>query len=348
MQWVDGAALGRAVRGHACSTCTGRRSSSTRLGLGGVRDYAGPHPEVTQALERELRRASTHARRAPGARAHRADDRQHRRSHRRAGRGRAGRPDRGRHARARTAAARASAARCRTRCCTARAPRSCACRRRAARSSRAPTPLLERARAHRLLAARQRGGARSRTRSSRAAARVHLVHVTADRAGTMSSRRTTSFRTPARAARQAAAQVEHASSAELVPVEAIGRVVTQLHVLESDRVADAICQAAERLDAGVICLGTHGAAGCPAACSDRSPPRSCAARSVPCCSRANPLHEEEHVMAKALIVYGTTEGQTAKIAQHIADAGARSATPSTSCTRPRSRRMPRSMHTPRC
>jgi nucleotide-binding universal stress UspA family protein len=55
-------------------------------------------------------------------------------------------------------------------------------------------------------------------------------------------------------------KLEHQLS-ELIPIEAIGRVVTQLHVLESDRVADAICQAAERLDAGVICLGTHGRSG---------------------------------------------------------------------------------------
>jgi nucleotide-binding universal stress UspA family protein len=46
--------------------------------------------------------------------------------------------------------------------------------------------------------------------------------------------------------------------ADLVPPHTRGRVATQLHVLESDQVADAICQAAERLDASAICLGTHG------------------------------------------------------------------------------------------
>jgi len=34
-----------------------------------------------------------------------------------------------------------------------------------------------------------------------------------------------------------------------------------VHVLESSEVAEAICQAAERLDASVICLGTHGRSG---------------------------------------------------------------------------------------
>jgi nucleotide-binding universal stress UspA family protein len=38
-------------------------------------------------------------------------------------------------------------------------------------------------------------------------------------------------------------------------------VSTQVHVLESNQVAQAICQAAERLDAGMICVGTHGASG---------------------------------------------------------------------------------------
>jgi nucleotide-binding universal stress UspA family protein len=46
--------------------------------------------------------------------------------------------------------------------------------------------------------------------------------------------------------------------ADLVPLDMRGRVVSQLHVLESGHVAHAICQAAERLNASAICLGTHG------------------------------------------------------------------------------------------
>jgi nucleotide-binding universal stress UspA family protein len=44
----------------------------------------------------------------------------------------------------------------------------------------------------------------------------------------------------------------------LIPEEAATKgVVTLVHVLESDAAADAICQAAERLGADAICLGTH-------------------------------------------------------------------------------------------
>jgi nucleotide-binding universal stress UspA family protein len=58
----------------------------------------------------------------------------------------------------------------------------------------------------------------------------------------------------------------HASERErlsgLIPEEAQGRgIVTLVHVLESDDAGQAICQAAERLGAGAICLGTHGRSG---------------------------------------------------------------------------------------
>jgi nucleotide-binding universal stress UspA family protein len=50
--------------------------------------------------------------------------------------------------------------------------------------------------------------------------------------------------------------------AKLVPRTGSRRpVFTRLHVLESNDVAAAICQAAERLDAAVICLGTRARSG---------------------------------------------------------------------------------------
>jgi nucleotide-binding universal stress UspA family protein len=39
------------------------------------------------------------------------------------------------------------------------------------------------------------------------------------------------------------------------------RVQGELHVLMASDPAQAICQAAERLDAGILCVGTHGRAG---------------------------------------------------------------------------------------
>jgi nucleotide-binding universal stress UspA family protein len=48
---------------------------------------------------------------------------------------------------------------------------------------------------------------------------------------------------------------------ELVPPGSSGHAETSVHVLESDSPADAIAQAAERLDADLICLGTHGGTG---------------------------------------------------------------------------------------
>jgi nucleotide-binding universal stress UspA family protein len=47
---------------------------------------------------------------------------------------------------------------------------------------------------------------------------------------------------------------------ELVPERRM-QTTARVHVLESHDVAAAICQAAERLDASVICLGTHGRTG---------------------------------------------------------------------------------------
>jgi nucleotide-binding universal stress UspA family protein len=52
----------------------------------------------------------------------------------------------------------------------------------------------------------------------------------------------------------------HKRVSELLP-DSRARGAVHVHVLESNEVAEAICQAAERLDASVICLGTHGRSG---------------------------------------------------------------------------------------
>jgi nucleotide-binding universal stress UspA family protein len=87
---------------------------------------------------------------------------------------------------------------------------------------------------------------------------VHLVHVVGDHASDVTAPRDIF---PAGAPNADIDRSVQRRLGELVPVDAIGRVVTRLHVLQSDRIADAICQAAERLDARVVCLGTHGRTG---------------------------------------------------------------------------------------
>jgi nucleotide-binding universal stress UspA family protein len=48
----------------------------------------------------------------------------------------------------------------------------------------------------------------------------------------------------------------------LAPAAAAARgQLTEVHVLESHHPAEAICQAAERLSADMICIGTHGRSG---------------------------------------------------------------------------------------
>jgi nucleotide-binding universal stress UspA family protein len=49
--------------------------------------------------------------------------------------------------------------------------------------------------------------------------------------------------------------------ASLVPEQLAGRIKTELHVLRAANCGEAICQAAERLGAGTICIGTHGRTG---------------------------------------------------------------------------------------
>jgi nucleotide-binding universal stress UspA family protein len=59
-----------------------------------------------------------------------------------------------------------------------------------------------------------------------------------------------------------AANAAGARLRELVPIDAgVKSVSTQVHVVEAAEPATAICQAAERLDADLICLGTHGRGG---------------------------------------------------------------------------------------
>jgi nucleotide-binding universal stress UspA family protein len=54
--------------------------------------------------------------------------------------------------------------------------------------------------------------------------------------------------------------------AELIPKDAAAaNISTDIHVLQSTEPATAICQAAERIGADIICLGTHGRSGLPKA-----------------------------------------------------------------------------------
>jgi nucleotide-binding universal stress UspA family protein len=87
---------------------------------------------------------------------------------------------------------------------------------------------------------------------------VHLVHVTNGRSHSPLAPHDIFPRAEAAAEDEPAQRVVQRMLAELVPLGQNGRVVSQLHVLESNHVAEAICQAAERLGASAICLGTQG------------------------------------------------------------------------------------------
>jgi nucleotide-binding universal stress UspA family protein len=83
---------------------------------------------------------------------------------------------------------------------------------------------------------------------------VHVVHVTHER--------TARPLEPHDIFSAGAHPEERARLAALVPADATERgVLTELHVLQSNDVPEAICQAAERLNARVLCLGTHGRSG---------------------------------------------------------------------------------------
>jgi nucleotide-binding universal stress UspA family protein len=86
---------------------------------------------------------------------------------------------------------------------------------------------------------------------------VHLVHVTNERKHSPVSPHDI-FPNEAVVEDEVPHRAVQRMLAELVPLGQSGRVVSQLHVLESEHVAEAICQAAERLDASAICLGTQG------------------------------------------------------------------------------------------
>jgi nucleotide-binding universal stress UspA family protein len=87
---------------------------------------------------------------------------------------------------------------------------------------------------------------------------VHLVHVKDEQTeGAIAARDI--FPSAEHAARgEPLDGVVYRRLADLVPLETRGRVTSELHVLASDDVAAAIYQAAERLDASAICMGTRG------------------------------------------------------------------------------------------
>lgn len=229
-----------------------------RLGLGGVRDYSGPHPEVTQVLERELRARFERTLGAYPVRV-RIEPTIGSIGDRIAALAEEDRADlivvgtNERDPLQRVVSGSVSNAvlhRARTSVVCVPAPEQAKIARVAPMANvLVPTDFSPLGNAAVALAYSvvARGGA------------VHLVHVTPDRVGDVVTPHDI-FPDPALPHSKRLRKIEHQLS-ELIPVEAIGRVVTQLHVLESDRVADAICQAAERLDAGVICLGTHGRSG---------------------------------------------------------------------------------------
>lgn len=89
-------------------------------------------------------------------------------------------------------------------------------------------------------------------------ATVHLVHVVSERPRDVSAPHDI-MEPRAVTATIAAHEAARRKLAELVPtgVSATDKA-TRLHIVESNHVAEAICQAAERLDAGMIVVGSHG------------------------------------------------------------------------------------------
>jgi nucleotide-binding universal stress UspA family protein len=89
---------------------------------------------------------------------------------------------------------------------------------------------------------------------------VHLVHVVKATRGSLDAY---DVFTPASSGALAeASKGAETRLNELVPADGSGkRVATRVHVLEAEQPALAICQAAERLGADLICLGTHGRTG---------------------------------------------------------------------------------------
>jgi nucleotide-binding universal stress UspA family protein len=87
---------------------------------------------------------------------------------------------------------------------------------------------------------------------------VHLVHVAREKAA--SAIEPHDIFPASCSARSRASERDRLG--RLIPEDARSRgIVTLVHVLESDDAGQAICQAAERLGATAICLGTHGRSG---------------------------------------------------------------------------------------
>jgi nucleotide-binding universal stress UspA family protein len=91
---------------------------------------------------------------------------------------------------------------------------------------------------------------------------VHLVHVAKDPTIQNSLEPSDIFPSPAKEVSEAEAAA-HRKLLELVPGGASDPRRTKVYVLRSNDPAAAICQAAERLDTALICLGTHGRTGLP-------------------------------------------------------------------------------------
>lgn len=92
-------------------------------------------------------------------------------------------------------------------------------------------------------------------------ATVHLVHVVKDR-----GRHPMDPHDVVESQHKTDEDPEHAQARErllsLIPSDTLSSSrATRLHILESNHVAEAICQAAERFDANLICVGTHGRSG---------------------------------------------------------------------------------------
>lgn len=91
-------------------------------------------------------------------------------------------------------------------------------------------------------------------------ATVHLLHVVQSERARADVRNV--FRPVATEPNQGAMKAAEARLAELVPSDASAKsITTRVHALEANEPWEAICQAAERLSADLICLGTHGRSG---------------------------------------------------------------------------------------
>jgi nucleotide-binding universal stress UspA family protein len=89
---------------------------------------------------------------------------------------------------------------------------------------------------------------------------VHLVHVVKRSRDTLDAYDV--FEPQSSEGLAEAAKAAEAKLTALVPTDGSGKSVsTRVHVLEAKRPALAICQAAERLGADLICVGTHGRTG---------------------------------------------------------------------------------------